>query len=66
MFLIDAIKPNVEKKFKTCFFMPLFRGGKLVVYKIKPVLFLLVLGLLAETKTLFKRNKNINYKIIIL
>ena len=28
MFLIDAIKPNVENKFKTCFFTQLFRGGK--------------------------------------
>ena len=43
MFLIFAIKPTVEKKFKT-----------------KKKNFLFVLGLLAATKALFKRNeKNI-------
>ena len=58
MFLIDAIKPKVENKLKTCiFFARLFKGGDSEAYKIKPVLFLLALGLLAATKTLFKRNE---------
>ena len=26
-FLINGIKSNIEKKFKTCFFTRLFRGG---------------------------------------
>ena len=59
MFLIDAIKPYVEKKFKACFiFTRLFRGRVSGATKIKPVLFLFVFGLLAATKTLFKRNEN--------
>ena len=33
-------------------------GGELGAYKIKPVLFLFAFGLLAATKTLFKRNEN--------
>ena len=57
LFLIDTIKPNLENKIKN--FMRLFKGGKLGGYKIKPVLFLFVLGLLAATKTLFKKNKKI-------
>ena len=51
MFLIDAIKPNLEKKFKTFFFMRLFKGGESGAYKIKPVLFLFELNLLAATRT---------------
>ena len=40
--------------------MRLFRGGKSGGYKIKLVMFLFVLGMLAATKTLFERNeKNI-------
>ena len=54
MFLIDVIKPNVENKFKTCFFTRLFGGGKSEEYKIKPVLFLFVLGLLAAINPLLK------------
>ena len=50
MFLIDAIKPNVENK------LVLFYTK---VYKIKSVLFLFVFGLLAVTKTVFKRNEKI-------
>ena len=50
MFLIDAIKQNVEKKFKTCliFLTRLLREGESQAYKIKPFFFL------AATKTLFK------------
>ena len=50
MILINAIKPNVEKKSKRVFFMRLFRGGEFGSYKIKPVLFLFASGLLAATK----------------
>ena len=41
MFLIDAIKHNEEKKFKTCFiiFTRLSRGGESQAYKIKPKAF---------------------------
>ena len=61
MFLIDAIKPIVEKKFKTCFhFTRLFRVDELRAYKIKPVLFLYAVGFLAATKTFHKRKENIN------
>ena len=49
MFLIDAIKLKVEKKLQTCFLARLF--------KIKLVMFLFALGLLAATKTLLKRNE---------
>ena len=48
MFLIDAIQPIV-KEIKTCF--------SFCTYKIKPVLFLFDLGLMAATKTLVKRNE---------
>ena len=43
MFSIDAIKPNVEKKFKTVFFtqMYMFSGGESGAHKIKPVCFFL-------------------------
>ena len=52
----DAIQPKVEMKWKTCYiFVRLFRGDELEAYKIKPFLFLFALGLLAATKTLFKR-----------
>ena len=37
MFLIAALKPIVEKKCKTLFFTPLFRGGELRAFKIKPI-----------------------------
>ena len=56
MFLIDADKPNIEKKFKTCFIFyatVLGRGA----YKIKPNLLLFAFGLLAAIITLFKRNE---------
>ena len=56
MFLIDTIKPKIKKN-KNFFFARLFKGGDSEAYKIKPVLFLLALGLLAATKTLFKRNE---------
>ena len=49
MFLIEAIK-HVEKKLKTCFLRD-------CLGEVKPVLFLFALGLLAATKTLFKRNE---------
>ena len=52
MFLMDAIKQNVEKKLET--FWRLLMGGESQAYKIKPVLFLFVLCFLAATKTLFK------------
>ena len=62
MVLIYAIKPNVEKKFKlvlSFYSTVFFLGGGLVgSVQIKPVLFLFAFGLLAATKTLFKRNKN--------
>ena len=64
MFLIDAIKPNGEKKIKTCLlFTRLFRGGKSGAYKIKAVWFLYAIGLLAATKALFKRNEKTYYQI---
>ena len=50
MFLNGAIKPIVEKKFKTCFFFTrLLRGDELRAYRIKPVLFLYAVGFLAAT-----------------
>ena len=55
MLLIDAIKPNVENKL-VLFYTQLLRGGKSGAYKIKTALFLFKLGLLAATKTVFKRN----------
>ena len=55
---MDAIKPNVEKKFKICFSFNV-RGGESEEYKIKSALFLLAFSLLAKTKTLFKRNEKI-------
>ena len=55
MFLIGAIKPIVKKKFQTCIFSQLLRGGELRAYKIKPVLFLYSVGFLATAKTLHKR-----------
>ena len=63
MFLIGAITPIAEKKFKTCFiFTRLFRVGKSGEYEIKPVLFLYTVGLVAATKPLFKRNEKEKYK----
>ena len=65
MFLIDSIKPNVEKKSKVCFSF-YARGGESEAYKIKPVLFFLAFSLFATTKTLFKRNEKIySYKFQI-
>ena len=55
MVLIDTIKPNKEKKFRSKKFMQLFR----VKYKIKPVLFLFMIDLLAATKTLSKEKRKI-------
>ena len=57
MFLIDAIKPNVEKKFNACISTRLFRGGKLGEYKKKYVLFLFVLGLVAAKKHYSKETR---------
>ena len=54
MFLNGTNKPIVENIF---FFFRLFRGGELKAYKIKPVLFLYAVGLLAATKTLHKRKE---------
>ena len=53
MFLIDAIKPNVAKKFKACliFYATVQRRE---VRSTKSNQFCLVLGLLASTRTLFK------------
>ena len=60
MFLIDAIKPNIEKKIKTCVISTqLFRVGELGAYKIKPVWFLFAIGLLAAIKTLQKKRENL-------
>ena len=51
MFLIEAIK-HVEKKLKNLFYFLRDCLGE-----VKPVSFLFALGLLAATKTLFKRNE---------
>ena len=52
MFLIDVIKPKVEMKLKTLStFCATGSAQK------KTILFLFALGLLAATKTLFKRNE---------
>ena len=68
MFLIDAIKPIKEKKFKhfSKFFMRLFRGGELRADKIKPVLFLYTVGLLAATKTLHKTKEKNLLSLVLL
>ena len=60
MFLIDAIKPDVDKKFKTLFLTDCLGEGSRESTKY-PILFLFAFGLLAATKTLFKRNKKISY-----
>ena len=52
MFLIDAIKLTLEKIFKNR-----FMGGESGAYKIKTVLFLFELSLLATINTLYKRNE---------
>ena len=58
MFLHGAIKPIVEKKFRNClFFTRLFRGGWSGENEIKTILFLYALGLLAASKTLYKRKE---------
>ena len=61
MFLIDAIKLNVEKKIKTyLLFTRLFMGGKSGAYKVKAVWFLYAIGLLAATKnTIQKKRENL-------
>ena len=68
MFLIDTIKPNVEKEIQNLFyfFTQLFRGGESQAYKIKPVLFISVLCFLAATKTLFKTNDKGRYLSIMM
>ena len=60
MFLNDAIKYNVERKFKTCF---LFLRDCLGEVGRKLVWFLFVLCFLAATKKLFKTNEKIEYKL---
>ena len=57
------IKPKIENKFKTCFIFYAAVYGR-EEYEIKPVLFLSVLGLLAATKTLFKRNEKEHYLVL--
>ena len=61
MFLIDAIKPKVEKKL-VLFFARLFRGSELEANKINPFFFF-ALGLLAAKKNFNqkKREKNLSY-----
>ena len=59
MFLISAIKPIVEKKFKTFFFKRLFRGPVLSACKQKTVLFFYAVGFLAAIKTLHIRKEKI-------
>ena len=55
LFLIDVLKTKVEKKLKTWFiFLRICLGEE--AYKLKTVLFIFALSLLAATKTLFKRN----------
>ena len=56
MFLIDAIKPIEEKKFKNCFIF--YATDELRAYKIKPVLFLYAVGFLAATKNTQKKEEN--------
>ena len=41
------------------FYVQLFSGNDSEAYKIKPILLLFTLGLLAANKTLFKRNEKI-------
>ena len=52
MILIDANKPKVEKKSKTCFIFLRDCLGEVRANKIKPVLFLFALVLLAATNNL--------------
>ena len=59
MFLIDAIKSNIEMKFNACISTRLFRGGKSGEYKIKVILFLFVLGLEAAKKHYSKETRNL-------
>ena len=61
MIIIGAIKPNIQKKFKT-FFIELFRGGKSGEYKIKQVLFLSVLRFLAATKIIIQNRREKEFK----
>ena len=62
MFLICAIKPIAEKKFKTIvlFFTRLLRASELIAYKIKLVLFLYTVGFQAATKSLHKKKEKKN------
>ena len=66
MFLIGAIKPIVEKKINIFFLFStrLFRGGEFRAYKIKLVLFLYAVGLLAGKKTLHKRKEKTIFQTI--
>ena len=59
MFLMNAIKPIVVKKFKTVFLFltRLFKRVELRSYKIKQVLFVYTVGLLVATKKLYKRKE---------
>ena len=57
MFLIDAIKPKVEKKFKNCVIFLCDCLGEVSCKRTKPVLFIFALCLLAATKTLLKRSE---------
>ena len=62
MFLIGAIKPIAEKIFKNNFILTrLLRGRQSGEYEIKPVLFLYAVGLVAATKTIFKRKEKTEF-----
>ena len=60
MFLIDAIKPKVKELKSLLFLARLFRGVKLVAYKINKVIFLSTVGLLAATKLYSKETRKYN------
>ena len=64
MFLIGAIKPIAEKKLNLVLFL-CDCLGEASRYEIKLVSFLYAVGLVAATKTLFKRKEKIFYPIII-
>ena len=57
MSLIGVFKRRKEIHNWFYYFTRLFRGGGLRAYKIKPVLFLYAVGLLAATKTFHKRKE---------
>ena len=62
MFLIDAIKLNVEKKFKTCFIFSATVQGIVRIVPNKPSFYLFVLSLLAAKKNIFKKKRE-RYKL---